>query len=76
MWLVIYLNYFRMFRFQECLYLLQFNCKWKTKFKDRQHTVDAKMKFVMLSADLPVMKEAEKTNGELTQTKILGYRRM
>jgi len=40
-----------MFHFQECLRKLQFNCTWKIKFIDRQHTVDAEMKFVMLAAD-------------------------
>jgi len=40
-----------MFQFQECLRILQFNCTWKIKFIDRQHTVDAEMKFVMLAAD-------------------------
>ena len=46
------------------------------KFIDRQHTVDAEMKFVMLAADYTTNKEADETNVELTQTKILGCRRI
>jgi len=65
-----------MFHFQECLHILQFNCTWKIKFIDRQHTVDAEMKFVMLAANYTPMKEVDEINDELTQTKTLGCRRI
>jgi hypothetical protein len=40
-----------MFHIQQCLRILHFNCTWKIKFKDRQHTVDAETKFLILAAN-------------------------